>query len=242
MNEEKAEIGSHLKGFKEKIKQGEYEENEEIKIPMFNRLCDRYDNSGIVMPQEQFDMYRVITKSIKETGRYALKKTVCDVGCGLGIGSNILSQEAKFVWGIDKNKKTIGFAKQMYSRDYQPQVTFDEVDITDFKREPMKFDMIVAIELIEHVKDYKKAMDFIKRLCKPNSVVYISSPNRNAPTIDDSKPKNKYHVREWTAAEFYDVMINNFKVVMLYKWDLSEDVDLDTKYTPLLVECREIIQ
>lgn len=219
-----------------------YKEHEEKDIDMVHRLCDRFKNVGLVMPNKQREIYEAIRNEIVMTGRYKLKNTVCDVGCGTGIGSNILSEEAKFVWGIDKSEEHINFANQMFSRKALPQVTFDVVDILEFPRETMKFSIVAMIEVIEHIDDYQTALDFVKgRLCKNSTVLYISSPNRNSPDIQDDTPRNDFHVREWTAGEFYDVMIKNFKSVNLYKWDLTEKVDLDTKYTPLVAKCKGLL-
>ena len=221
---------------------GEYKENPEIEIPMVERLFDRFKNCGLVMPQKQQEMYHAIKKDIIVHEKFSVKKTIVDVGCGTGIGSNILSQEAKFVWGIDKSEESINFAKQMFEREKMPQITFDVVDINTFPRETMKFGAVVMIEVLEHIKDYQLALDFIKkRLCKEDTKVYISSPNRNSPELQKDTPENKYHCKEFTAAEFYDILIKNFKVVMLYNHNLTNDQDLDSQDTPLLAKCSGLI-
>jgi len=110
--------------------------------------------------------------------KYIWKPKVVDVGCGSGIGSNVLSQEADFVWGIDKNEWSIEFAKEAFTREkngiyYSSQVTFDQIDITEDTREFMKFEVVVAIEIIEHIFDYKK----FHTLILPRSVQLINTEN-----------------------------------------------------------------
>jgi len=227
----------------ESIKAKDYTENKECQVPLLERLVDRFKNVGWIMPEKQFDLYHAIKNDIIVHGKHSLKHNVCDVGCGLGVGANILSQEAKFVWGIDKEDDFIRFAKQMFAREMKPQVTFDTVNIMNFKRETMKFHVVTMIEVIEHIDDYQKALDWIKRLGKRGKTTYyISSPNRNSDNIQDDTPRNEYHVREWSAAEFYDVMIDNFEQVMLYNHDLKKDVDLDTTTTPLVAKCKNAIR
>ena len=103
--------------------------------------------------------------------KYIWKPKIVDVGCGSGVGSNVLSQEADFVWGIDKNKFSLEFAKECFTREkngiyYSSQVTFDEFDIMTDSRDTMKFDVVVAIEVIEHIYDTDKFLKGLIRFTK----------------------------------------------------------------------------
>ena len=100
--------------------------------------------------------------------KFIWKPKIVDVGCGSGIGSNVLSQEADFVWGIDKNSTSVKFAKEAFERVkngiyYSSQLTYDNIDIMEDNRETMKFDVVVAIEIIEHISDHK---GFLERIIK----------------------------------------------------------------------------
>ena len=156
------------------------------------------------------------------------KPKIVDVGCGCGVGSNVMSQEADFVWGIDKNEWSIEFAKECFTREkngiyYNSQLTFDIIDIMEDSREFMKFDIVVAIEIIEHIHDthkfLKSLIQFTKTDKKGNPKIegatefYISTPNRNSPKIKDDQPQNPYHVREWTAQEFDKLLSKYFEQV-----------------------------
>lgn len=182
--------------------------------------------------------------------KFIWKPKIVDVGCGTGCGSNILSQEADFVWGIDKNKKSIEFAKQCFERIkngiyYSSQVSFDNIDIFTDNRDYMKFDIVVAIEVIEHIED---AEGFLKILIskfdkqKPNDPTeyFISTPNRNNKSIRKDKPYNPYHVREWTSEEFYELLSKYFKVVKLHNAK-GEPTERTTEHTPLLALCSQAI-
>ena len=103
--------------------------------------------------------------------KYLWKPDVVDVGCGSGVGANILSQEANFVWGIDKNDFSLEFAKECFTREknglyYSGQVTFDNFDIVNDTRQTMKFDTVVAIEVLEHVYDTDKFLRGMIRFTK----------------------------------------------------------------------------
>lgn len=180
--------------------------------------------------------------------KYVWKPKIVDVGCGCGLGSNILSQEADFVWGIDKNKLSVDFAKECFTRIknniyYCPQVTFDQIDIVSDTRETMKFDFVVAIEIIEHINDYKTFLKqlivkFDKRDPRSPTEYFISTPNRNNKGISKEKPKNLYHVREYTSEEFCAVLSEFFNKVELHN-SKGEPTGNSTDHTPLIARCSE---
>ena len=110
-------------------------------------------------------------------------------------------------------------------------------------------DIVCCIEVIEHVKDFSLLLNNLKRFYDPKrrTVFFISSPNRNSEKLGKDKPNNPYHVREWQAGEFYEVMIKNFQNVILYSVDKldtfgqEETVDGNTTDTPLLAKCENPI-
>lgn len=176
------------------------------------------------------------------------KPKVVDVGCGSGVGSNVLSQEADFVWGIDKNPFSISFCKEAFNRIkngiyYSSQLTFDVIDIMTENRELMKFDVVVAIEIIEHLEDTDL---FLRQIIKhfashkkgnynvaQPTTYFISTPNRNNEKIRKDKPQNLFHVREYTSQEFKALLSNYFQKVSLLN-QKGEPVPDDTHETPIM--------
>ncbi len=185
--------------------------------------------------------------------KFIWKPKIIDVGCGGGFGSYILSHEADFVWGIDLSKESIDWAKAVFEKHkngvyYSSQLTFEQIDIRNEQREIMKFDIVTCIEVIEHIDDYVKVLDFLKARCKIDkkgnvveppdaTTVFISSPNRNYKKISNEKPKNKSHVREWTPSELYEVLTKHFKYVVLMD-SKGTPVGLDTEHAIVLFKCQ----
>ena len=183
--------------------------------------------------------------------KYIWKPKIVDVGCGSGTGSNILSQEADFVWGIDKNQLSVNFAKEAFTRVkngiyYSSQISFDHVDITEDTREFMKFDVVVAIEIIEHIADWTKFMKGLLKFAKMDkngkpfredpTVYFISTPNRNHKSIMPDGPKNKFHVKEATQEEFVEFLSQYFENVEILNSN-GEPVGDRTDHTPILAKC-----
>jgi len=189
--------------------------------------------------------------------KFIWKPKIIDVGCGGGFGSYVLSQESDFVYGIDMDEDSIRWAKEVFEKHkngvyYSSQLTFEIMDIRTENREIMKFDIVVCVEVIEHIADYNKVLEFLKARCKqdkkgnftepPNATaVFISSPNRNHPKIGKENPKNKLHVREWTPAELYGILTKHFKYVTCMtpkgepaELNMTEDVVLFKCEVPIL--------
>ena len=185
--------------------------------------------------------------------KFVWKPKIADVGCGGGFGSNILSQEADFVWGIDKDEDSIKFAKEVFTRNknniyYTPQVSFEVIDILNEPREIQAFDIVACIEVIEHIPEYEKLLFFLKRLCKKDkqgrwieppdaTKIFISSPNRNHPKIGKDHPKNKRHIREWTPPELYGILTKHFKYVTIMNCE-GELRDLDMVDDVMFFKCE----
>jgi SAM-dependent methyltransferase len=247
-----------------------YVEREEVaELEMPERILKCFQSAGKVLWGDRVAMYNYIKDFGQEVARmhpqypkFVWLPKIADVGCGLGIGSNILSQGADFVWGIDKNPRNISWASQCFTRHknhiyYTPQLTFDVLDVTSDEREVMAFDIVVAFEIFEHIKDVDKLMVFLKKLCKKNkhgvyyraglgeappqkepygTFTFISTPNRNAPAIHKDTPFNEFHVRELTSQEFKRYLLKWYEKVELIDWTGNPEPD-DTQLSPILARC-----
>lgn len=210
---------------------------------------------GVLLWKPTRTMYEFIRNTLVEEIKshpqiktHVWKPSIVDVGCGSGVGTNILSCEADFAWGIDKNLKSIQFAQQAFTRMknniyYSSQCTFDQIDIMEDTHEFMKFDYIISIEVFEHIDDYQGFIDnLILKLGKPGTIYWLSTPNRNNKSLSqDGPPKNKYHVREMRSGEFLAALKKTFHEVQLFN---SAGVPIPaeeyetTEHTPLLAKCK----
>jgi 2-polyprenyl-3-methyl-5-hydroxy-6-metoxy-1,4-benzoquinol methylase len=186
-----------------------------------------------------------MVKSNPQYPKFIWKPNIIDIGCGSGVGTNILSQEANFVWGIDKNKKSIDFAKEAFTREkngiyYLAQETFDHIDLITDTRDMMKFDVVVMIEVIEHIADCTGFLQTVIRKFDNggDTEYFISTPNRNNDSISKDRPKNVYHVREWRSEEFYEMLSKLFKEVKFYNAKGEPIEGYSTNHTPLLAKCK----
>ena len=226
--------------------------------PQWMANIKQFDKSDMMLWYATRYMYEFIRVYSREKAakhpqwpKYRWFPDIVDVGCGSGVGSNVMSQDANFVWGIDKNAKSIKFAKECFNRDknkiyYSSQVSFDEIDIIEDKREFMTFDLVVAIEIIEHIDDYKT---FLKKVIelghKEGGGIYptewfISTPNRNHKSITKDHPNNAYHVREWRSEEFYEALSPYFKSIEFLTAKGVPIEGYSTNHTPILARCSNL--
>jgi 2-polyprenyl-3-methyl-5-hydroxy-6-metoxy-1,4-benzoquinol methylase len=229
----------------ESIKIENYKENKEIDYTGYGQYktnLNLFERTGMFLYPETKKVYELITRYCRDFvvnhpqyPKFKWKPKIIDIGCGGGFGSNILSQEGEYIWGIDKDQKSIAFAKELFSRHrnniyFNPEMSFDVIDVLTEEREIQVFDIVACVEMIEHVEDYNKVLEFIKKRCKkdkkgiyqepPDSTkVFISTHNRNNVHSKKDSPTTEKHVREWSPDELYAILTKNFKYVTIMDID-----------------------
>jgi 2-polyprenyl-3-methyl-5-hydroxy-6-metoxy-1,4-benzoquinol methylase len=119
-----------------------------------------------------FSRYKFAGKMIGEEGN----KKVLDIGCGEGIGSLILSQFSQFVTGIDFDEKAIEWATTNLQKS---NLRFICKNIFSASNDNEKYDVIVALDMIEHIEKNTED-DFIKMLLSyldEKGFIIIGTPN-----------------------------------------------------------------
>lgn len=129
--------------------------------------------------------------------QFVCGKTVLDVGCGLGAGLEILHRSARSVEGQDLDERL---------------ATRREIRIGPIENIPDdSFDVVVAIEVIEHVQNDQ---EFVKQLARlAREAIFLTTPNW---TI--TRCQWPYHVREYTPRQLEDILAR-VGTVRLFKGD-----------------------
>ncbi len=121
-------------------------------------------------------------------------KSVVDIGCGLGYGLDILRAEAASVAGQDLDPKLAGPEVQIISVEDMPSKSYD---------------VVVSIDVIEHVPDPEGFMAHIVRIARQGA--FLTTPNWTA-----SRCQWPFHLREYTPLEFEQLLACHGEVT-LYK-------------------------
>lgn len=141
------------------------------------------------------------------TQPYLEKMKVLDIACGDGYGSYYMSQYANNVVGVDIDKVTINSAKNKYINN---NLSFLEGSIIDLPFEDNLFDLIVCFETIEHIKEYDKAIQQIKRVLKNEGLLIMSTPNK-LEYSDKRNYKNQFHYHEFYINEYKEWVEKYFR-------------------------------
>ena len=144
-------------------------------IEKFSRLADDWwDNDGALKTLHAINPLRL--QYIRQHTHLA-KQQVLDVGCGGGILSESLARLDAKVTAIDMSAEALAVAaahQQNLKIDYQQQ------SAEDFALQyPATFDIVVCMELLEHVPDPSAIVAACASLVKPQGYVFFSTINRN---------------------------------------------------------------
>eukprot|EP01025_Chloroclados_australasicus_P044865 TRINITY_DN48897_c0_g1_i1.p1 TRINITY_DN48897_c0_g1~~TRINITY_DN48897_c0_g1_i1.p1 ORF type:complete len:294 (-),score=24.38 TRINITY_DN48897_c0_g1_i1:362-1243(-) len=108
-------------------------------------------------------------------------KTILDVGCGGGILSESLARMGAQVTGIDAEETNIKVAQSHAQNDQQLQSNLKYQHSTAEELQEsgqQQFDVVVASEVIEHVKQPKQFFQTLYGLTKPGGGIVITTINR----------------------------------------------------------------
>jgi 2-polyprenyl-6-hydroxyphenyl methylase / 3-demethylubiquinone-9 3-methyltransferase len=106
-------------------------------------------------------------------------KRVLDVGCGGGILSESMSGRGANVTGIDLGEKALKVA-QLHQMESGAKVDYRLVAVETLAEEqPVSFDVVTCMEMLEHVPDPAAVIEACARLVKPGGTVFFSTINRN---------------------------------------------------------------
>jgi len=144
---------------------------------------------------------------------YIKNKKVLDVGCGNGYGSYLMSKYAKEVIGIDISSKCIKYAEKNYKRENLKFILMDALEL-DKNFSSQFFDIIVAMEFIEHLNNPLKFLKIAYELLKERGGLILSTPNKEARKIK-SKPWNPEHVQEFDLISLNNLLSQVFPSVRI---------------------------
>ncbi len=156
-------------------------------IQKFSKLADEWwDVNGKFKPLHMFNPIRIeyITETIKKYFKITKDKpdfleglNILDIGCGGGLISEPMSRLGAKVTGIDASEKNIKIAK-LHSEKNGLQINYLNTSPENFK-ELEKFDIILNLEIVEHVEDVNLYIKSCNKLLKKKGLMFTATLNRS---------------------------------------------------------------
>jgi SAM-dependent methyltransferase len=131
--------------------------------------------------------------------------SVADLASGEGYGSAVLARSAREVVGVDANPEAHAHAAARYRR---PNLRFERGLVEGFEG---PCDAVVFLQTIEHIQD---PGSLLEGFAAAATLSYVSTPNRlTLAPPGAEKSDNPWHLREYTLAEYRDLLEPHFASV-----------------------------
>jgi len=154
-------------------------------IEKFSKMAaEWWDPSGKFKPLHKFNPIRI--KYIKENiiNSFKLKAkqrpldkiNILDIGCGGGLLSEPMNRLGANVVGIDASGKNIKIAK-MHATKNNLKIEYKNTSPENLKTNK-KFDVILNMEIVEHVEDINFFINSCSKLLKKNGIMFVATLNK----------------------------------------------------------------
>jgi len=154
-------------------------------IEKFSKIAEEWwDPNGKFKPLHKFNPTRIayikdnIIKSFKiNQKKNPLKKLkILDIGCGGGLLSEPMCRLGADVTAIDASEKNINIAK-IHSKKNNLKINYI---CTSPEKMKIKnhFDVILNMEIVEHVEDVDFFLETCSRLLKKNGIMFVATLNK----------------------------------------------------------------
>ena len=154
-------------------------------IEKFSKIAEEWwDPNGKFKPLHNFNPIRIkyikdhILKDfdIKASEKPLKNIKILDIGCGGGLLSEPMSRLGANVVGIDASKRNIEVAK-FHSKKSKLKINY-KVASPEMLNKKIKFDVILNMEIIEHVENIDFFLKESSKLLKKNGLMFVATLNK----------------------------------------------------------------
>lgn len=136
-----------------------------------------------------------------------------DIACGTGYGMRILSEVARTVVGADLDVEAVRSAQGA-----------GPVVVTDGTALPFRtaaLDVVTTFETLEHLEHRGAFLAELARVLAPGGGLVLSTPNATYTRPVDGRPRNPFHVFEYTPEELDAELRGHFGDVQMFGQEIS---------------------
>ena len=224
-------------------------------IEKFSKIAEEWWNpNGKFKPLHKFNPIRIsyIKESIIKTFKINQKKKplknikILDIGCGGGLLSEPMCRLGADVTAIDASEKNINVAK-LHSKKNKLKIKYICTSPEKLKVKN-KFDVILNMEIVEHVEDVDFFLKSCSNLLKKNGIMFVATLNKTLKSYVFAIVGAEYILRwlpigthEWEKFIRPDKLISILKKnsckldlidgmkfnLLMDKWDISKDKSIN---------------
>ena len=230
-------------------------------IEKFSKMAEEWwDVEGKFKPLHKFNPIRIkyIKESVienfelQQSEKYPLKGiNLLDIGCGGGLLSEPMCRLGANVTGIDASEKNIEIAKIHAKKN---NLNINYICTSPEKIEKKNFDVILNMEIVEHVENVNLFLESSSNLLKKNGLMFVATINKTLKSYLFAIVGAEYILRwlpigthEWekfVKPENLKNILSKFNMKMIKtdgvkfnplfdKWSLSKDTSINyiSKFT-----------
>ena len=154
-------------------------------IEKFSKIAEEWWNpEGKFKPLHKFNPIRIsyIKENIINTFKLDYNKTplknikILDIGCGGGLLSEPMCRLGAKVTGIDASDKNIEVAR-LHSKKNNLEIEYLCSSPEKFSAKD-KFDVILNMEIVEHVEDVNFFLESCSKLLKKDGIMFVATLNK----------------------------------------------------------------
>jgi 2-polyprenyl-6-hydroxyphenyl methylase/3-demethylubiquinone-9 3-methyltransferase len=154
-------------------------------IEKFSKMAaEWWDPNGKFKPLHKFNPIRIryIKENIINSFKLKSKKkpldniNILDIGCGGGLLSEPMRRLGANVTGIDASSKNINIAK-LHAKKNKLKINYLCSSPEKLKIQK-KFDVILNMEIVEHVEDINFFINSCSKLLKKNGLMFVATLNK----------------------------------------------------------------
>jgi 2-polyprenyl-6-hydroxyphenyl methylase/3-demethylubiquinone-9 3-methyltransferase len=156
-------------------------------VARFDALGDAWwDADGPMAPLHRLNPVRVgwardtIVRHFKleaDAGAPLAGVDLIDVGCGAGLFAEPLARLGADVVGVDPSSASIDAARR-HAEETGANVAYRAATVEELGAEPRRFDVVSAMEVVEHAADPRSFVAAAASLVKPGGLLLASTLNR----------------------------------------------------------------
>ncbi|HWF64369.1 MAG TPA: bifunctional 2-polyprenyl-6-hydroxyphenol methylase/3-demethylubiquinol 3-O-methyltransferase UbiG [Rhizomicrobium sp.] len=226
-------------------------------VAKFSKLAaEWWDPSGKFAPLHKFNPLRLAFIREQALARFQRDRqslrpfeglALLDIGCGGGLLSEPMTRLGFAVTGADASEKNIGTARA-HAAQSGAKVDYRVMTAESLAEAGESFDVVLNMEVVEHVADVKAYLTACARLVKPGGVTIVATINKTLKSLLLAKFAAEY-VLQWMPKGTHDwnrflspdeiqrsleetglTILKTqgvFFDVLTWDWRLSNDVDVN---------------